>query len=58
MICQSKLVDEIHVKLLTSIVSYLVSKQCDPYIKISLGKKVVEDRDHYVPNTLNPIFGR
>uniref|UniRef100_A0A670ZC91 Myoferlin n=1 Tax=Pseudonaja textilis TaxID=8673 RepID=A0A670ZC91_PSETE len=31
---------------------------CDPYIKISLGKKVVEDRDHYIPNTLNPIFGR
>ncbi|XP_036294466.1 myoferlin isoform X5 [Pipistrellus kuhlii] len=31
---------------------------CDPYIKITLGKKVIEDRDHYVPNTLNPIFGR
>uniref|UniRef100_A0A7M4FG79 Myoferlin n=1 Tax=Crocodylus porosus TaxID=8502 RepID=A0A7M4FG79_CROPO len=31
---------------------------CDPYMKISLGKKVIEDRDHYIPNTLNPIFGR
>ncbi|NXN93407.1 MYOF protein, partial [Rhinopomastus cyanomelas] len=31
---------------------------CDPYIKISLSKKVIEDRDNYVPNTLNPIFGR
>ncbi|XP_036684451.1 myoferlin isoform X2 [Balaenoptera musculus] len=31
---------------------------CDPYIKITLGKKVMEDRDHYIPNTLNPLFGR
>ncbi|XP_069467461.1 myoferlin [Ambystoma mexicanum] len=31
---------------------------CDPYIKISLSKKVVEGRDHYIPNTLNPVFGR
>ncbi|KAG5855465.1 hypothetical protein ANANG_G00049330 [Anguilla anguilla] len=31
---------------------------CDPYIKISMGKKTVEDRDHYQPNTLDPVFGR
>lgn len=32
--------------------------QCDPYLKITLGKKTIDDRDHYNPNTLNPEFGR
>uniref|UniRef100_A0A3Q3J2K7 C2 domain-containing protein n=1 Tax=Monopterus albus TaxID=43700 RepID=A0A3Q3J2K7_MONAL len=31
---------------------------CDPYIKITLGRKTLNDRDHYKPNTLNPEFGR
>uniref|UniRef100_A0A4W6E5R0 Myoferlin n=1 Tax=Lates calcarifer TaxID=8187 RepID=A0A4W6E5R0_LATCA len=31
---------------------------CDPYIKITLGRKTLDDRDNYRPNTLNPEFGR
>ncbi|XP_061795182.1 myoferlin isoform X1 [Nerophis lumbriciformis] len=31
---------------------------CDPYVKITLGRKTVDDRDNYKPNTLNPEFGR
>uniref|UniRef100_A0A4W3GET3 C2 domain-containing protein n=1 Tax=Callorhinchus milii TaxID=7868 RepID=A0A4W3GET3_CALMI len=31
---------------------------CDAYIKLSLGKVTVDDREGYVPNTLNPVFGR
>nr|XP_009680775.1 PREDICTED: dysferlin-like [Struthio camelus australis] len=34
------------------------SHQCDPYIRISLGTKKVGDRNQYVPNTLQPVFGR
>ncbi|XP_040924277.1 myoferlin isoform X2 [Betta splendens] len=32
--------------------------KCDPYIKITLGKNTIDDRDHYIPNTLDPLFGR
>ncbi|GAA6227910.1 myoferlin-like [Lates japonicus] len=32
--------------------------RCDPYIKISLGRNTIEDRDHYLPNTISPVFGR
>ncbi|XP_061564455.1 myoferlin-like isoform X3 [Cololabis saira] len=31
---------------------------CDPYIKISVGRNTIEDRDNYLPNTINPVFGR
>lgn len=31
---------------------------CDPYMKITLGRKTVDDRDHYRPQTLNPEIGR
>lgn len=32
--------------------------QCDPYVRVSLGKKKLGQRDQYVPNTLEPVFGR
>ena len=30
----------------------------DPYLVGHLGKNKVSDKDHYVPNNLNPIFGK
>ncbi|XP_071401306.1 dysferlin-like [Centroberyx affinis] len=32
--------------------------KCDPYVKISLGKKTINDHDHYIPCTLEPVFGK
>uniref|UniRef100_A0A8C9SK12 Dysferlin n=1 Tax=Scleropages formosus TaxID=113540 RepID=A0A8C9SK12_SCLFO len=32
--------------------------KCDPYVKISLGKKSISDHDNYIPCTLDPIFGK
>ncbi|XP_060106581.1 fer-1-like protein 5 [Heteronotia binoei] len=31
---------------------------CDPYIWIKVGKQRVGDSEAYIPNTLNPVFGR
>ncbi|GAB0200176.1 fer-1-like protein 5 [Grus japonensis] len=31
---------------------------CDPYVRVSLGMKTLGQRDQYVPNTLEPVFGR
>nr|XP_056716058.1 fer-1-like protein 5 [Euleptes europaea] len=31
---------------------------CDPYIWIKVGKKRVGEREAYIPNTLDPVFGK
>ncbi|XP_022096608.1 dysferlin-like isoform X4 [Acanthaster planci] len=30
----------------------------DPYLKVQLGKKKISEDDDYIPNTLNPVFGK
>ncbi|XP_028939006.1 dysferlin isoform X4 [Ornithorhynchus anatinus] len=32
--------------------------KCDPYIKITVGKKSISDQDDYIPCTLEPVFGK
>ena len=32
--------------------------QADPYIEVVLGKKKLNSRDEYLPNTVDPVFGR
>ena len=32
--------------------------QSDPYIRIELGSTVIKDRQSYVANELNPVFGK
>lgn len=34
------------------------STQCDPYVKITLGRKTVDDHENYIPCTLDPVFGK
>ncbi|NXA90254.1 DYSF protein, partial [Melanocharis versteri] len=32
--------------------------KCDPYVKISVGKKSINDQENYLPCTLEPVFGK
>uniref|UniRef100_A0A8C3KLG6 Dysferlin n=1 Tax=Calidris pygmaea TaxID=425635 RepID=A0A8C3KLG6_9CHAR len=32
--------------------------KCDPYVKISVGKKSINDQENYLPCTLDPVFGK
>ncbi|XP_031785250.1 otoferlin isoform X4 [Nasonia vitripennis] len=35
-----------------------LSGKADPYLKVKLGKNSIDDRKKYIPNQLNPTFGR
>lgn len=30
----------------------------DPYVEVELGSKKINTRDNYIPNSINPVFGR
>ena len=32
--------------------------RADPFVSLFLGNKKIEDKENYVPNQLNPIFGK
>ncbi|XP_053717199.1 dysferlin isoform X5 [Synchiropus splendidus] len=32
--------------------------KCDPYVKLTLGKKTINDHENYIPCTLDPVFGK
>ncbi|KAM6894272.1 LOW QUALITY PROTEIN: dysferlin [Lycodopsis pacificus] len=32
--------------------------KCDPYVKITLGKKTINDHENYIPGTLDPVLGK
>lgn len=31
--------------------------KADPFIVVELGKKKISDKDNYIPNEINPMFG-
>ena len=33
-------------------------RQADPYLLVTLGKTKIKESDKYIPNTLNPMFGK
>lgn len=35
-----------------------LSGKSDPYLRIKLGKNDISDKKNYVPNQLNPVFGK
>ena len=36
----------------------LLLMQCDPFLKVKIGEKEINDKDNYIPRQLNPIFGK
>ena len=46
------------VRLRNVFVNTFVNVQADPYIQVRLGPTKIDTADDYVPNTLNPVFGK
>jgi hypothetical protein len=41
-----------------NLIIYSIMFKSDPYIQIQCGKNKIDSRDKYIPNTVNPEFGR
>ena len=59
MTCNLKTLTERFVYNISSaIVDHCYCVQSDPFLKLKIGKEKIDDVDNFIPNTLNPVFGK